>query len=239
MFTQGHEARKSQYFSSLCCQQCHDAGWETLHWPLQDCPSSNQSWETFFASWYPIVPSCPAGAGLQAWGCVCTGSCAISRSKSIFSSVGRFGHLPDICQMPHMQVGWLNWLCYMWHWILEADLFRTHRGFCTLNFFAAIQFALIIHICIVVEYTLYTSSNFHCSAVWCSCLELQSDEEVITDYLYGQTQKQLSATIDLSNQQCLSNQVQQDPHLSCCPDWRDRVIKPNYLCLCALFPLLL
>ena len=37
---------------------------------------------------------------------------------------------------------------------------------------------------------------------------LDTEVEVTTDYLYGQTQRQISATIDLSNQESLSNQVQ-------------------------------
>ena len=37
---------------------------------------------------------------------------------------------------------------------------------------------------------------------------LGTEEEVTTEYLYGQNQKQISAAIDLSNHQCFSNEVQ-------------------------------
>ena len=65
--------------------------------------------------------------------------------------------------------------------------------------------------------------------------KLNTEEEVTTNYLFGQTQKQLSARIDLSQQQRLSDQVQASgderqvarlkclslPHsgdwLNCCP----------------------
>ena len=38
--------------------------------------------------------------------------------------------------------------------------------------------------------------------------KLGTEDEVTTDYLYGQTQRQMSAAIDLSHQQRLSDQVQ-------------------------------